>query len=149
MKKSILGILLISIPLIWYGESRKFFRLTNGNYVTLWKTYGNLSFIIPGKYYGIVFPGRSHIETSNVNFISIYQRKNSRDTLFFESRYDTKINNATPNEPVLANVKLASAKDLSLILETERSQRDFDNWSLLNLEIKESYARDENGVIQR
>jgi len=56
MKRKLLFFALgITLLVTWFGESRKFFCLEDGNCVTVWKTF-NGCYIIPGKYYGIVKP---------------------------------------------------------------------------------------------
>ncbi len=58
--KKILKFLLVSatiigILFIWYDQSRSFFKATNGEYITMWKRYGGTCYLIPGKYYGILY----------------------------------------------------------------------------------------------
>lgn len=148
MKKLLLGILLVSIPFLWFGESRRFFKMTNGSYITLWKTYGNVSFIIPGRYYGVLFPTGNHIETSNLNSITLYKRRGDEDTLFFISRDRTLVNNPNRSEYVLVDLKLLVNSELGAILSQKPKERHLKEWSILNLQIKENYARDESGLIQ-
>jgi hypothetical protein len=70
--------ILIIVVLIWYGESRKFFCLNNSKCVTVWKTYNNVCYIVPGKYYGLIKPSsRSYIKTTNVNNLDIIWKSSS------------------------------------------------------------------------
>lgn len=71
MKKSIkmlFLILLFGLP-IWYGETRSFECSDKGKCVTVWKTYGNTCYVIPGKYYGLLAPssGENYIKTVNTS----------------------------------------------------------------------------------
>jgi len=72
MKKVLIFPALLLLMAIWYGESRKFFCAGDGECVTVWKTYNNVCYIVPGKYYGIIRPSDNYIKTSNINLVSIF-----------------------------------------------------------------------------
>ena len=53
MKKAVVVFLLFFVFLLtWYGERRKFIPISNG-YVTVWKQFNDVSYVIWGKYYGL------------------------------------------------------------------------------------------------
>ncbi|MFM1775104.1 MAG: hypothetical protein RJA53_714 [Bacteroidota bacterium] len=63
--------------LIWFGESRSFFCLNNSRCITVWKTFNNVCYIIPGKYFGFIKPSTSSfIQTTNINNVDIIWNSN-------------------------------------------------------------------------
>jgi hypothetical protein len=148
MKKIAIGITIIALPLIWFAESRKFFLLTDGTHVTVWKTYGNVSFILPDNYYGI-FPRGNYIKTSNINTISIYKKSGSSDSIFFSSQSHFEVNNSDVDNSIFADLEIFQNPDLRRLLNEKMGHRDFKDWATLRLDIRENYAMDENGLIQK
>lgn len=76
MKSSVARFALFIAALIvalamWIGQRRKFYCVSAGKCVTIWKTYNNRSYIVPGKYYGVVEPSRSHVVATNVSSIAL------------------------------------------------------------------------------
>ena len=69
----------------WYGESRSFYCLDNGKCITVWKTYNNVCYIIPGKYFGILKPSKNVIESSNNNNLTIYFTSELPDAFVYKS----------------------------------------------------------------
>lgn len=134
--------------LIWYGESRKFFKLTNGEYVTLWKTFGNISFIVPGKYYGLLPPSGNHLRTSNINSLSIYLKHDNIDTIYFNSLSDYTVNNSNKDDPFMIDLMVSTNQNARIFLEKVKPE-DFESWSMLRFDIRENYAMDEKGMIQK
>jgi hypothetical protein len=147
--KIILAVIVVIISLfIWYGESRKFFKLTNGEYVTLWKTYNNTSFIVHGKYYGLLPPSGNHIRTSNINSLSIYMRRDKIDTIYFNSLSNYSVSNIEIAEPIMIDIKTSTNQDARIFLE-KVPHRVFESWCKLRFDVRENYAVDENGIIQK
>lgn len=58
------------IILISCDQSRSFYSLSEKEYLTVWKRFGNKCFIVPEKYYGIIKP-RYCIQTTNDNALTI------------------------------------------------------------------------------
>jgi hypothetical protein len=148
MKGIVLGIVVLASAFIWFGESRKFFRSTNGKYVTLWKTYGNVSFIVPGKYYGLLPPLGNHLRTSNINSISIYFNREKSDTIYVNSLFDYNVENRRTDESFMIDLKTSTNQNARIFLK-KVSNEDFESWSMLRFDIRENYAIDENGTIQK
>jgi hypothetical protein len=87
MKKMILFFFIVILLLFgWYGESRKFFCLEDGKCITVWKTYNNVCYVIPGKYYGLWAPSNNFIKTSNLNELTIFFTDELPNTLIVQSR---------------------------------------------------------------
>ena len=145
--KIIIAVIVAIISLfIWYGESRKFFKLTNGEYITLWKTYNNTSFIVRGKYYGLLPPSGNHLRTSNINSLSIYTKRDKTDTIYFNSLSNYRVSNIEIAEPFMIDLKTSTNQDARIFLKKVRRE-NFENWCTLHFNIRENYAMDENGVV--
>lgn len=79
---------------IWYDQSRSFFKATNGEYVTMWKRYGGICYLIPGKYYWITRPVQNYIETENkASGDFIWANKSSKYVLFSSGKNYKIVNN--------------------------------------------------------
>jgi len=96
-------LLLIAIP-IWYGESRNFSCTDSGKCVTVWKTYNNVCYVIPDKYYGLLKPSsRNYIKTTNKSLgVDLIWTKGS-DTIIAQVDGDSQIINNVSNKTVIAN----------------------------------------------
>jgi len=86
MRKIIIYTLFVIVVLaIWYGESCKFFCLTNGKCITVWKTFNDKCYIIPSKYFGLLPPARGRILTSNTNAVSIFFVESLSSCIIYQS----------------------------------------------------------------
>lgn len=85
---------LIIMLVVWFGEKRKFIQVGE-NYVTLWKQYDNTSYLIWGKYYGVMSPSDGFIKTNNVNNITIYTTKSLPKVVVYKSDEAVEIKNQT------------------------------------------------------
>ena len=94
MKKRYLFLCFLVGLAIWYGESRKFFCLGGGRCVTVWKTYNNVCYIIPGRYYGIVRPSDTYIQAANTTLLTIYFSPELPRAFVFQSWLPLKVINA-------------------------------------------------------
>jgi len=151
MKKTIIYVVSVFILLIvWYGEKRKIYCI-NGTCITVWKTFGNTCYIVPGKYYGLIKPMDDYIRSTNTNSFTIYISmqlpktliiKNEGTSQGFEGEFDI-INDdkskfiiksySKTYEDMLYHPKAAHFNDL----------RDDANYFAINVE--EDYAEDKNG----
>jgi hypothetical protein len=97
-------LILLSVP-IWYGESRSFEYSDKGNCVTVWRTYNNICYVIPGRYFGLLAPssGENFIRTTNtsmgVDLIWVYGTK----TVLAQIDSDSQIINNNPNKTTIIN----------------------------------------------
>lgn len=85
-------LVLVSVFLLWMGQRRTFLCIGEGRCVTVWKTYGNKCYLIPGKYYGLIEPMRSHATTSNIALVGFIWPSDP-DILLLSSGTDTHISN--------------------------------------------------------
>lgn len=137
---------LVVIILIWYGESRKFYCLDNGRCITVWKTYNNVCFIVPGKYYGIIKPSSNHIETSNINLVTIFYSTELPKTLIIRPGLGVEIINRDTNEVVLYNYETDTARFNKLLFTPDRNGSELKrDVRLMNIDIHENYALDKDG----
>ncbi|UIR55921.1 hypothetical protein LZQ00_16870 [Sphingobacterium sp. SRCM116780] len=56
--------------LLGYDQTRSFYEISEGNYITVWKRLGGKCYIVFDKYYGIIKPS-DWVETTNSNAITI------------------------------------------------------------------------------
>ena len=139
--------IVVAIILSWYGESRKFYRLDDGTSVTVWKTYNNICYIIPGRYYGILKPSDNFIESSNLNFLTIYFSSELPNALIFKSEEPLKVSNAS-KEKMTFYAYESNKRKFDSILYLPNAKRNNDIKSdaqLLDIFVLENYAMDKNG----
>jgi hypothetical protein len=148
MKKLILiFFILIAVAFVWYGESRKFFCLDNGKCVTVWKTYNDVCYIIPGHYYGIIRPSDNFFESSNTNTLTIYFTRELPNVLIYKSEEPLKVNNANKEKFTFYDYKSNTQKfDSILYIPDAKRNNDIKNDArLLDIFVLENYAIDKNG----
>jgi hypothetical protein len=148
MKRILLSFgLVITLVVIWFGESRRFFCLEDGNCVTVWKTYNNVCYIIPGKYYGIVKPSEQHIESSNTNLISIYFSKELPNAFVFKSSGEVKIYDRGKREFSFYDYEKDTSRfDKILYMPNAVKRVDIKaDAGLMDIDIREDYATDKFG----
>jgi hypothetical protein len=148
MKKIFLFSSLLLIPiLIWYGESRRFFCLDNGDCITVWKTYNNVCFIIPGKYYGIVRPSNNYIESSNTNLLTVYFSPELPGALVVQSGQGVKINNENMHEFAFYKYETDTGRFNNILYMPDAKKRsDMKAGArLMDIDIRENYALDKDG----
>lgn len=149
MKKTILFFFIVILLLVgWYGESRKFFCLENGKCITLWKTYNNVCYVIPGKYYGLWAPSNNFIKTSNLNELTIFFTDELPNTLIVQSREKLKVYNKGGVVFLDYDSDSTRFKNILYKPDAKRFYKDLKpNASLISIDIKENYARDRQGEV--
>lgn len=91
MKKTLVVIFLLSALLfIYYGEKRKFIPIGD-SYVTVWKQFNDVNYVIWGKYYGFFSPSKNYIKSSNSNILSLYISNEIPKTVIYRSEEPTII----------------------------------------------------------
>jgi hypothetical protein len=148
MKKILLFcILVIVLIVIWFGESRRFFCLEDGSCVTVWKTYNNACYIIPGKYYGIIKPSSKYIESSNTNLLTIYFSKELPRSLIVQCEQEVKINNEKTDAFTFYRYETDTNKCNNLLyLPSAKKRSDMKSVAgLMDIDIRENYALDKDG----
>ncbi len=147
MKKILLiSFTFFAVVAIWYGEARKFYCLGNGKCVTVWKTYNNVCYIIPGKYYGVMKPSRiSHIQTMNITDLDIIW-KSSPDSIIVNSDDTKLLVKKFSHQIVICKYSSNQKYNDSLFTDFDghykRYKKDVDYISLF---IQENYALDKKG----
>ncbi len=147
MKKTILFFFVVILFLfVWYGESRKFFCLKDGNCITVWKTYNNVCYIIPGKYYSLWAPSNNFIKTSNLNELTIFFTDELPNTFIVQSKEKLKVYNKEGCVFLDYNLDSARLKKILYKPDAKRFYKDLKlNARLIDIDIKENYARDKDG----
>jgi len=137
----------ITLLVIWFGESRKFFCLEDGNCVTVWKTFFNVCYIIPGKYYGIVKPSEQYIESSNTNLITIYWSRELPNAFVFQSSGEVKAYDGSNHKFTFYDYTKDTSR-LNKILYGPNAVKRADiktDAGLMDIDIRENYATDKSG----
>lgn len=139
-------IFIISI-LIWYGEARKFFCLDDGKCVTVWKTYNNICYVIPGEYYGLFKPSENFIQTTNTNNLTIFFTNELPDAFIYQSDQDVIINDMKKDDFVFYDLNSNSQKFIKILYPSnaKKSSDLKDNARLIDIFIQENYAIDKDG----
>jgi hypothetical protein len=143
----LLSIVFVVMLLGWLGESRRFFCVGNGAYITVWKTYNNTCYIIPGKYYGLLKPSKNYIESSNTNSMSIFYTNLLPHAFVYKSEENLIINNSNKREFTIYNYDW-DVKKFDKILYTPNARKSSDvnpGVYLVNIFIQENYALDKDG----
>jgi hypothetical protein len=148
MKKLIIiYAIIIASSILWFGESRSFFCLSNGKCVTVWKTYNDVCYIIPGKYYGIFRPANDFIKTTNSNNLTIYFTDEIPNAFIFRSEQDIEINNDGKNKYVFYDYNQYKEK-FDKVLDREYATKNSDvknDAQLIDIIIYDDFALDKNG----
>ncbi len=146
-KISFIFLLFTLFILIWYGESRKFYCLGNGKCITVWKTYNNVCYIIPGKYYGIIKPSKNFIQSTNTNNLSVFFTNELPRAFIYQSEEDLIINNRNKDETIFYDYNSDSKKFNKILypLDAKKSSDLKDKAQLIYVFIHENYALDKDG----
>lgn len=136
--------LVIGLGLVWFGESRKFYCLDNDRCVTVWKTYNNTCYIIPGKYYGILKPADNYIQTTNIDNVDIIW--STEKNVLVAGGASLKIVNNDSTELKMNNYKSNKSYNDILYLDFDGNYHRYKkNVNYISLSIKENYARVQGG----
>jgi len=148
MKKLLLCFsVIVAIALIWGGESRRFYCIGNSKCVTVWKGFGNVCCIIPGRYYGIIIPADDYIETTNSNLLTLYFTDKMPKVIIFQSMGLMKIKNADTTKVIFKDFNTDTAMFESLLYPPDSKKRsDMSGGAqLVDIVVHEFYAVDKDG----
>ncbi len=139
------------ILMVWFGEKRKFYPISNTTSITVWKTYNNISFIIPGKYYGIFPPEEGFIKTSNTNLITIYISKLLPNTFIYQVA--EKIERNDIHETQTIKFKDFDKDKIRYVTNFFKlsgcTMKDLkEGVSYIDLDIREDYARTRDSIMR-
>ena len=135
----------ICAALAWYGESRKCFCLDGHKCVTVWKTYNNICYIIPGKYYGLFRPkSTNYIKTTNLSDLDVIWPINSSEIIVSVDDSANIINQSKFENIVKYNLHKRYNDSLYTDFDGKfhRYKKDV---SYISIFIKEYYATDKDG----
>lgn len=98
MKKAALFLLgTAGLGALWYGEGRRFYCVGNAQCLTVWKTFGNTCYLVPGHYYGLLPPTDNYIATTNTGDFTAYFSPVLPATAVFKLSEPGRVINRTPN----------------------------------------------------
>jgi hypothetical protein len=148
MKRVILYFSIFIISIVgWHGESRRFFCVDNDKCITVWKTYNNVCYIIPGKYYGLLKPSGNVMESSNNNNLTIYFTSQLPNAFVYKSEQELKISNNKKDEFIFYDYN-SDFKKFDTILYIFNAKKNNDlkqNAQLLDIFIRDNFALDRDG----
>lgn len=147
MKKiGIISVIFLVVVLFCYGESRKIFCLENGRCITVWKTYNDICYIVPGKYYGLMKPSfENYIRTNNLNNLDIIWTKNTDSLIVNLSDSDALIINSFKGVKFF-KYSLNSKYNDSVFTYLDRGYRRYrKEVDYMSIFLKDYYATDRNG----
>lgn len=146
MKKALILILLFIVLLLaWYGEKRKFIPIGD-SYVTVWKQFNDVSYVIWGKYYGILSPSKNYIKSSNSNILSLFISDKMPKIIIYRSEEPTVISSSL-DEISFINYEIDNEKIHSLLYKPNvKKAKDLTEGAhALDIMIKENYIMDYTG----
>jgi hypothetical protein len=148
MKKVLISLLaFVLLVAIWFGESRSFFCLDNGNCLTVWKTYGNHCYIIPGKFYGVIKPQDNYIQSANTNTLTIFYAKELPKGIIFSSEQALEVKNDDKNQVSFYDYNRDKERYNHMLYKPgAKKVNDLkDDASMIDIYVLENYATDKNG----
>lgn len=132
-------IALVSAFLLWLGQRRTFLCVGDGRCVTVWKTYGNKCYLVPGKYYGVTEPECSHATTSNTAMVDFIWPSNS-NTFILSSGSEAQISNRVGDIQLQLYSENQQLND-SLYTRLDGRNRVYrDGVTYLTVDIKDGYS---------
>lgn len=147
MKKILIIIFVIGIVIFWFGEKRTFYHAGDGKFVTVWKTYGNVCYIIPSKYYGIVRPSEGYIQVTNTEGITLFFPQEMADTIVFTRFTEPIVVNSKTKNINFLNLKNAKERVHPILYRTDaKMTRDVkDSVNYLDIYVRENFAVNKKG----
>ncbi|MBL7760514.1 MAG: hypothetical protein JNK08_07445 [Sediminibacterium sp.] len=150
MKKLIIIGIIIALLVVWIGEKRKFYHIGNNKYVTVWKTFGGVCYVVPDKYYGLVKPSDNFIETTNDNYLVLFfSQEVPNQIIYWKNRQDklVKIKNKSTDKIVFVDYMSNHDSLRNLLYKPNpKNVRDLkDNAYLLDINIEANTASDKEG----
>lgn len=143
-KITLVVFLIIGLGFVWFGESRKFYCLDNGQCITVWKTYNNTCYIIPGKYYGVLKPSDNYIQTTNIDNVDVIWISNGE--ILLAGGANLSIFNNDSAKLRIINYNTNKLHNDTLFLEFDGNYHRYKkNIDYISLYIKENYAMDRDG----
>lgn len=150
MKKIVVVFIIIAALLFWNVEKRSFYPIGGNTYVTVWKTFGGLCYIVPGKYYGLVKPSGNFIETTDDNYIVLFSSKESPShIIYWENRQgrELKVFNELKDKILFVNY-LSNQDSLNKVLYKPDAKKVRDvksNVEMLDIDIEANRVFNKDG----
>ena len=128
VKKRWIIIVCILLLILFVTEKRSFYCLENGKCVTVWKTFYNICYVTPYKYYGLLFPHDNYFKTERWPDadISIYWSGDFPNEVFFEFAPDhalIQLVNKSPEKLKFTDIYFNQEEYRKKILEDKSGKR--------------------------
>ena len=132
--------------MFWWGEARNFYPIGKKGFITVWKTYDNTCYIIPGKYYGLIKPiSINYIKTTNRSDLDIIW--NSDSSILVGSTEKMEIVEKDNNGIKIIDYDANESHNDSLYTYVDRNYRKFKNSTeFISVYLPDNYAWDKNGI---
>jgi len=146
MKRIIIILGIIILIVIGFIESRSFFCVANGKYITIWKTYSKC-YIIPGKYYGLLSPSANAVELGKSDVLTMFFSDSLPNTIFYKSDKPVKIINNKKEDVVLVNYHdNPTISDSLLYVKGARRNDDVKEYvQMVDIILEDNYVVDKTG----
>ena len=130
---------LLAMLLLWLGQRRTFLCVDEDHCVTIWKTYGNKCYLVPGKYYGLIEPTCSHATTTNTALVGFIWPSDPT-ILLLSSGTETHISNKAGDIQLQLYSRDQQVND-SLYTQLDGRNRVYrDGVPYLTVDIKDGYT---------
>lgn len=149
MIKFLVGFLiLIGLLVVWVGESRKFYCLDEDRYITVWKTFGDICYVVPGKYFGLIRPLDNYIKTTNTNYMTLYWTNQLPKSIVVRCEKEYQIFNEDKTDITIIDYQgNHEFLDKTIYIEGAKKFNDIKaDAGFIDLIIKENYALDKTGA---
>jgi len=113
--------------------------------VTVWKTYNNVCYVIPFKYYGLLKPSDNYILTTNMSDLDILLSAEPK-TIIVAKDDETVIVNNSKKKILIIDYDSRKKYFDSLYTYFDRQYSRYKKQTIyIQLHVKENYATDNNG----
>jgi hypothetical protein len=134
-----IGVLILAL-VAWMGQRRTFYCISADKCVTIWKTYNNKSYIVPGKYYGVIEPSRSHVVATNVSSIAVIW-PDDQPSILFDGGPECVIKNALDGVQFVDYRKNKRVYDSLYTFSDGTYMRYRPDLAFLTVDIKEGFTQ--------
>lgn len=148
MKKIFFMVLVFTLLIFWFMESRNFYCIDENKCITVWKTYSDTCYIMPYKYYGLVKPSNNYVVTANGGYCDIIWSDKEPDEIIFSCSKLYRINNDKPYLPQIIYYKSNQQYYDSIFTFFDGTYKLYkEEVNFIGVDILENYAWSKTGKI--
>ena len=132
MRSFIIFFVIVILCLVSYDQSRSFYELSKGNYITVWKRLGGQCYIVFGKYYGVGKPS-DYVRTTNSNAVTVIMDSSPEFDYVISNDYGESLSINTSHK-----IDYYDYKERDTFLSTYYANgKILSNYDYLQIDIKE------------